>query len=668
MKIKILLAILAAIACCTITVLSIVLSLKPHEHTYEKEVTAPTCLNQGYTVYTCTECKYSYTSDYVEALGHDYTNYTSDNNATCTKDGTKTATCNHEGCNEHNTIADEGSKLGHLFTNYVSDNNATCTSDGTKTATCEREGCNEHDNITDEGSKLGHLFTNYVSDNNAACTKDGTKTATCNREGCNEHNTIADEGTKLEHELTHVGAKESTCTEIGWDEHDECIHCDFSTANYVPAKGHTYTDWIIDSEATCTTDGMKHRDCTVCHEAAETRVINKYDHNLIHHDGKEPTCTEIGWEAYDECSRGDYSSYVELPAKGHTSSDWIVGKETTCEESGYRYKECTACHAILEREDFEPLGHNLTHYVGKEATCTEIGWEAYDACSRCEHTTYKELPAKGHTSSTPVSENIVEATCLEGGHYDSVVYCSSCHEELSREYKTIDPLGHSFTHYISNNDATVTSDGTKTATCDRDGCDVTDTVTDYGTMIGHVFGEPTWVWTDYGNVKANFTCTICEEEHIESYAATISSEITLSPTCEKSGERTYTAKIVLAGVEYSDTRKENVDSLGHEYKVVWVWTGYESAKATFTCIHDNNHIEERVATIDNITNEITTPATCLEEGERTYTATVTLNETEYTNTKTKTIDATGHTLHDNTCTSCGYDAGGSTGLNMVLNV
>lgn len=88
-----------------------------------------------------------------------------------------------------------------------------------------------------------------------------------------------------------------------------------------------------------------------------------------------------------------------------------------------------------------------------------------------------------HTPATAVEENRVEATCTADGSYDSVVYCSVCDTELSRDAKTTDALGHSFTNYVSNSDATCTADGTKTAKCDR--CDVTDTVTDEGSAKGH---------------------------------------------------------------------------------------------------------------------------------------------------------------------------------------
>jgi hypothetical protein len=80
------------------------------------------------------------------------------------------------------TVADIDSRLGHSFTNYVSNNNATCTDDGTKTAKCDR--CNETDTVTDEGSVLGHDFTD------ATCVSPRT----CKREGCS-----ATEGDALGH-------------------------------------------------------------------------------------------------------------------------------------------------------------------------------------------------------------------------------------------------------------------------------------------------------------------------------------------------------------------------------------------------------------------------------------------------------------------------------------
>jgi hypothetical protein len=74
-------------------------------------MTPPTCTEQGYTTYTCA-CGDSYVNDYVEAVGHSFTNYVSDNNATLDSDGTKTAKCDR--CDATDTVVDEGSKLKYI--------------------------------------------------------------------------------------------------------------------------------------------------------------------------------------------------------------------------------------------------------------------------------------------------------------------------------------------------------------------------------------------------------------------------------------------------------------------------------------------------------------------------------------------------------------------------
>ncbi len=177
--------------CVTALVCAFGLTACAHEHSYTQSVINPTCNEMGYTTYTC-ECGDSYVSDYVEALGHSFTTYASDNNATHTSDGTKTATCDREGCNEKHTVVDLGSKISHNHAKAVT--SPTCTKMGYTTYTCE---CGDS-YVSDYVEALGHEFTTYASDNNATHTSDGTKTATCDREGCNEKHTVVDLGSKLQ--------------------------------------------------------------------------------------------------------------------------------------------------------------------------------------------------------------------------------------------------------------------------------------------------------------------------------------------------------------------------------------------------------------------------------------------------------------------------------------
>ena len=80
------------------------------EHRYTSEFTDPTCEDQGYATFTCSVCGHSYRGLFVDPLGHSFTEYISDGNATMDADGTKTAYCDR-GCGQTHTLPDVGSRL-----------------------------------------------------------------------------------------------------------------------------------------------------------------------------------------------------------------------------------------------------------------------------------------------------------------------------------------------------------------------------------------------------------------------------------------------------------------------------------------------------------------------------------------------------------------------------
>lgn len=121
----------------------------------------------------------------------------------------------------------------------------------------------------------------------------------------------------------------------------------------------------------------------------------------------------------------------------------IVNKtDPTCTKVGYRCDcwYCVKCqhyfdavNAVLTDVVIPALGHDLVHHDGKAPTCAEVGWEEYDTCSRCDYTTYQEIPvsAAAHIPGAPVREE----PYLIPGLYDMVTYCTVCGQELSREPK-----------------------------------------------------------------------------------------------------------------------------------------------------------------------------------------------------------------------------------------
>ena len=159
--------------------------------------------------------------------------------------------------------------LGHTFENYTYNNDATCTQDGTETAKCIRYGkggCSEEHTRTVEGSKLPHSFQNYVYDGNAACLQDGTETAKC--ANCDATDTKPAIGTKLGHAPVVDPAVAPTCTETGLTEGSHCGRCQviLGAQEIIPALGH---DVVIDPavEPLCEQSGLTEGNhCARCEE------------------------------------------------------------------------------------------------------------------------------------------------------------------------------------------------------------------------------------------------------------------------------------------------------------------------------------------------------------------------------------------------------------------
>lgn len=194
--------------------------LKGHKHKWKKEKTvAPTCTEQGYTVYKCEYnifgigCTETKKADFVSALGHDMSDWIVVK-ATCTTAGEKYKVCQRSGCNHK--VVEEGyaeahPALGHDFegAEWVIEA-PTCTTPGQRYQVCKRDGCNQK-NIDETYAAahpaLGHVWGKYVNDNKPACEQQ-TKTAHCTREGCTATDTenlpnFGADGNPLPHKYTN---------------------------------------------------------------------------------------------------------------------------------------------------------------------------------------------------------------------------------------------------------------------------------------------------------------------------------------------------------------------------------------------------------------------------------------------------------------------------------
>ena len=180
----------------------------------------------------------------------------------------------------------------------------------------------------------------------------------------------------------------------------------------------------LKSAATCVAPAVYYTNCDYCYHKGTDTYVDPYNgpdpnnHDLVHHDAKAPTCTEIGWNEYDACQREgcDYTTKVEIPA----------------------------------------LKHKLVHHDAKAPTCTETGWEEYDTCSRCDYTTKVEIPAPGHD----YTEKVVKPTCEKVGY--TLHTCKNCNDSY-KDHQT-KTLLHWYGEWTSN------GDGTHSATCKRKDC------------------------------------------------------------------------------------------------------------------------------------------------------------------------------------------------------
>ena len=275
--------------------------------------------------------------------------------------------------------------------------------------------------------------------------------------------------------------------------------------------------------ATCSAKAV----CVTC--GAEYGEKDSNNHALEQHAAKAPTCTEIGWDAYDTCSRCDYTTYAELPALNHdlkqhaakaatctekgwdayeacSRCDYTTRKEIpalnhdfvhhdaqapTCTEKGWAYDTCSrfGCNYIT-RKELPALNHDLEQHAAKAPTCTEIGWDAYETCSRCDYTTRKELPALNHA----LEQHEAQApTCTEIG-WDAYETCSRCDYTTYAEQPA---LNHDYQAVTV--EPTCEADGYTIFTCSRCKDSYTADPTD---QLGHQFGA----WSPNGTGSQSADC------------------------------------------------------------------------------------------------------------------------------------------------------------------
>ena len=472
----------------------------------------------------------------------------------------------------------------------VTSNTATCTEAGQKTSVCTACG----DTKTEEAAIKEHTGGEPVSENVTAPTCSATGShdevvycTVCNTEVSRE--TVTDAATGA-----HAGGS-ATCKELA-----KCATCG---QEYGELGDHT-----PGAAATCTTA----QTCTVCSNTLKDAL----GHSEVTSTEtiEAATCTEAGsYKEITSCSTCNEVLNTETktdPAKGHTDGKAVTEneKEATCTVNGSydTVTYCTVCDVETSRQTtvVEAKGHDWV-----DATCT-----APKTCSVCGDT---EGEAKGHTAGNAVTENNVDATCTADGSYDTVVYCSVCNAELSRETSTTPALGHTEGDAVTENneDATCTADGSYDTVvyctvCDSELSRVKTTVS----AVGHTLGD---TWEPGENGQHYKTCTVCggteAAAHTEGEAVT---ENSVAATCTADGSYDTVINCTGCGAEISRVTT-TVSASGHTPGEA-VTENIKAASCTATGSYDSviycatcaAEISRETSTTDMLSHDMA-PATCI---------------------------------------------------------
>ena len=265
---------------------------------------------------------------------------------------------------------------------------ADCTNDAVYFKSCSCGEISTTETFTAAGTQLGHAWASDWSNDTDNHWKECSRCHEKKDEAAHDYGSDNicdtcgyDKTVPHTHNLTLVPAKAPTCTEKGNAAYYTCDGCDKwfedatgaseitdKTSVILAATGHSVSDWksdntdhwkectvvgcgviiedskaahtagewIIDTPATATTSGSKHKECTVCGYTMATETIpatggGEHTHSY----GSEwKNDADNHWH---ECSCGDKTDKAAHDFK------WVVDKEATATQKGSKHEECKVC-------------------------------------------------------------------------------------------------------------------------------------------------------------------------------------------------------------------------------------------------------------------------------------------------------------------------------------
>ncbi len=557
-------------------------------------------------------------------------------------------------------------KLNHSYTGASKKDSDG--ENGTHSYKCVN-GCGEYGNPT------AHSWDDGNETKAPNCTDKGVTTFTCNDCGATYTADIPANG----HSMTKTDKKDATCTADGTNAYWTCSVCknvyadvDGKTATTVgdmkiPAKGHTYGDWIEGTLATCVNTGMKgHYTCSVCEKNFDTNkneIINltidinsNYHANTVDKPQEDATCTEVGYTVGTYCNdcKNWTKGHDEIPALDHDYSgkpvltrptqedgEWINGYYTyTCKNDESHTKTEAANRANYAEYDvaLEKLKSLLDNDITEEAKnginnliSNTIAQDLIESEQKTvDNETAKLNKAfadyssalKTYTVEFVVNGVTVKTEPVVSGNYATAPAAENYYDETN--------------HYTFSK-------------WDKDFSNVTEdmTVTAVFTSEEHSF--------TYDDKTDNVHTVSCYCGYSADVAHSYNDgEVTTEATCETVGEKTYTCSLC------DGTKTEEIDALGHDTSKVDAKDATcteDGNKEYYTCSRCDKLFEDKDAKTETTLDEVTIKAahsweddftidkeaTCEEAGSKS----IHCSKCEEKKTVT-TIDALGHKFTNET--------------------
>ena len=284
-------------------------------------------------------------------------------------------------------------------------------------------------------------------------------------------------------------------------------------------------------------------------------------------------------------------------------------KAATCTEKGWKaYDTCSRCNYTTYVE--LPAQHAFVYHQAKPATCKEIGWDAYRTCKNCDYTDYQEIPTLNHD----LKQHVIKApTCTEIG--SAYVTCWRCDYFT---YQEIPALNHDLKQYAAKAPTCTEKGWNAYEACSRSGCN----------------------YTTYVELPA--------QHDLVQHAAK-------APTCTEKGWNAYETCSRCDYTTYAEQPALNHDLVNHDAQAPTCtkpgWDAYETCSR---CDH-TTYAELPALNHDLVQHEAKAP-TCTEIGWDAYKTCSRCDYTTYTELPALNHDLVNHDAKAPTCTEIGWDA------------